>query len=81
MLSETELLERALELPATQRAAIAQRLLESLDAEAPDSDADEAWADEIERRAAAYDRGEMEASDAGEAIERVRQSLGRGRQT
>ena len=81
MLTETELLEHVLELSPTQRAAIAQRILESLEPEEADSDADKAWADEIERRVAAYDRGETASVDAGEAVERIRQALREGKAT
>jgi len=79
MLNDTDVLARALELPARQRAAIAQKLLESLDAGSIDPDVDDAWADEIELRAAAYDRGETKSSDAHEVIERVRRSITGGR--
>lgn len=58
-----------------------QRLLESLEPQEADSDADEAWADEIERRVAAYDRGETASVDASEAIERIRQGLREGKAT
>jgi len=81
MLTETELLEHVLELSATQRAAIAQRLLESLEPQDADPDAERAWADEIERRVAAYDRGETASVDAGEAIDRIRQELREGKVT
>ncbi len=75
MLTEAELLEHVLELGPAQRAALAQRVLESLEPEDADHDVDKAWADEIERRATAFDRGESGSVDAGEAIERIRKSL------
>ena len=80
MLTETEVLQQAMELPAPQREAIAQRLLESLNfANADQRAIDEEWAEEIERRASAYDRGEVQSIDGREAIERIRQSLKQGR--
>lgn len=38
-----------------------------------------AWAAEIERRVAAYDRGDIEALPGGTAIERIRETLERHR--
>lgn len=52
----TELLERVLALPERERAAFAERLLESLDGP-PDPDADAAWQDEIARRLDEIDSG------------------------
>ena len=69
MLTEPEVLEQALELPAPQREAIAHRLLKSLEPDVTEQrEIDEAWAKEIERRASAYDRGEVQAIDAGEVL-------------
>jgi len=56
------LLAELLELPELARAEVAARILESLDGR-PDADVDEAWAREIERRAAAIDNGEVVTSD------------------
>lgn len=48
------LLHEALRLPATDRANLAARLIESLDDDQvePDPDYDAAWAEEVERRIA-----------------------------
>jgi putative addiction module component (TIGR02574 family) len=51
-----QLLHEALELPPDQRAALADSLLGSLDASV-DPDAELAWREEIERRAASIDDG------------------------
>ena len=61
------LLEEALALPPEERAELADRLLSSLD---PPSQRriDELWAEEVEARLDAYDRGEMEAIPAEKAI-------------
>jgi putative addiction module component (TIGR02574 family) len=79
MLSDAEVLEQALVLPAAQRADIARKLLESLDTEPVDPGVDKAWADEVESRASAYDRGEVTALDADQVFDRARQSLRRGK--
>jgi putative addiction module component (TIGR02574 family) len=54
-----QILEGALALPAIDRVAIVESLLSSLDH--PDARIDDAWAEEAERRIAAYDAGWMEA--------------------
>jgi putative addiction module component (TIGR02574 family) len=53
------LLEQALALPDTDRAAIAASLFRSLDSEI-DSDADELWDEEIKRRLDEIKSGEVE---------------------
>lgn len=77
MLSEAEVLKEALSLPATQRAQIAKWLLESLDDEPFDPDAERLWATEIEARAAAYDQGDATAIDGDKVTEDARQRLRR----
>lgn len=57
-----KILQDVLSLPEDERAEIAARLIESLDA-APDAGVDEAWADEIERRCAELDSGQAVTSD------------------
>jgi putative addiction module component (TIGR02574 family) len=52
----TELLNEALELPAEARAALAARLIDSLD-ETIDPDAESLWAEEITRRLKEFDEG------------------------
>ena len=47
---EDELLEAAMKLPPEERAALAVKLIESLDGNALNEDAEAAWAAEIERR-------------------------------
>jgi len=59
----------ALQLTPTDRAHLAERLLASLD------DNDEilaAWVEEAERRADAFDRGEIDGIDVDEAITQAR---------
>jgi putative addiction module component (TIGR02574 family) len=50
----------ALSLPAPDRAALAERLLDSLD-DREQKEVDAAWAEEAERRLQAFDRGELKA--------------------
>jgi putative addiction module component (TIGR02574 family) len=52
----TELLNEALGLPAEARAALAVRLIESLD-ETVDPNAESLWAEEITRRLKEFDEG------------------------
>ena len=54
----TELLKRALALPADERAALANTLLDSLDT--PNQSVDQAWDEEVARR--------MEDLKAGKAV-------------
>jgi putative addiction module component (TIGR02574 family) len=71
-----ELLQRALELPADDRLAMATELLNSV--EGPeDEDWSEAWAQELDRRSAAVDKGE-EPLESWESVEaRIRAELPR----
>lgn len=65
--------EQAFGLPSSERAELAERLLESL---APDTGAriDALWAAEAESRIAAYHRGEMMAIPAEEVFEEIDRS-------
>jgi putative addiction module component (TIGR02574 family) len=54
-----DLLKKALSLDEADRAALARALIESLDGE-PDSDVEETWKAETERRAAELDSGSVE---------------------
>ena len=61
------LAERGLALSQEDRTRLAEVLLASLDPE-PQSEVEAAWEVEIERRLAAYDRGEVQAIDAEEVF-------------
>ncbi len=54
--NEIKVFEEALQLPPETRAALAGKLIESLDQEA-DADAESAWAEEVERRVQELDGG------------------------
>tara|TARA_R110002072_G_scaffold289105_1_gene455926 strand:+ start:29 stop:250 length:222 start_codon:yes stop_codon:yes gene_type:complete len=60
------LIDQALELPASQRAIVAEQLLISL--EQPNSDLDAIWASEAESRLASYRSGETEAVPLSEVV-------------
>ena len=65
-----EVLHQALELPVEDRARIAHELIVSLDGE-DDPDADAAWAAEIQRRATAWEKGEVKGSSWSDVEKRV----------
>jgi putative addiction module component (TIGR02574 family) len=62
-----ELIQRGRALPPQEREELVEQLLESLNEPAADQ-LDEAWDAEIQRRLAAYDRGEVTAIDAAEVF-------------
>lgn len=73
METQLERLEHeALKLPPGERAALAQRLLASLDV---DADIEEAWAAEVERRIADVESGAVQVIPMAEALAQVRSSL------
>ena len=71
--STETLLRQALELPASDRAALVEGLIASLDK--PDPALDAMWLKEAESRLAAYRSGELGAVDADEVFAEL------GRQT
>jgi len=72
-MSSIEQLEAAiLNLPAADRSRLAERLLMSLE---EDDEIMAAWGAEAERRADAFERGEIEAADFEEAMARARARL------
>lgn len=64
----------ALQLAPSERAHLAERLLVSLD---EDDEILAAWVEEAERRADAFDRGEIESVDFDEAITQARARIAR----
>jgi putative addiction module component (TIGR02574 family) len=73
METQFEILEdEALKLTPGERAALAQRLLESLD---EDAEIEEAWAVEVERRIAEVESGAVQVIPMAEALARVRATL------
>lgn len=68
-----KLLHQAMKLPAPERAALVEGLVESLDK--PDPALDALWLKEAESRIAAYRTGELEAVDAEQAFEELGQKV------
>ena len=66
-----ELAEQGRSLDPEDRARLVNLLLESLQ-ETPIADIEVAWSREIERRVAAYERGEIEAFDAEDVLAEAR---------
>lgn len=60
------LIDQVLELPATERLAVAEQLLSSLDQ--PDAAIDQLWAQESEDRLDAFERGELKAVAASHVL-------------
>ncbi len=71
--TQLEAIEReALKLTSGERAALAQRLLASLD---EDAEVEQAWAVEVERRIAEIESGSVQVIPMAEALARVRAAL------
>ena len=66
-----DLAVRGKRLPRAERERLVDELLESLNEPAA-SELDAAWAAEIERRLAAYDRGDVQALSAEEVFAKAR---------
>ena len=67
-----QILQDALQLPATERAAIVEELMSSLDR--PDPHLDALWAREAEDRVAAFEAGQMKAIPAEEVFAELEQA-------
>ena len=71
MTKSLNLIERqALELTVEERAKLAELLLDSV--RSPIADVEAAWANEIENRVAAFERGEMQAYPAEDVFAEAR---------
>jgi putative addiction module component (TIGR02574 family) len=71
-----QIVQQALSLTPEDRAFVADALEQSLAGQGfATPEIASAWAAEIERRIAAYDRGEVQGVDADAAIRRMRQFL------
>lgn len=66
------ILDQALELSATERADVAEKLLFSLDS--PDSKIDALWAKEADARVEAYKNGKLETVSAEEVFSKYRKT-------
>ena len=54
-----DVISQALQMPEEERAAIAERLISSLDP-APEADVEQAWQEEVQRRVRDLDNGAVE---------------------
>ena len=70
-----EIKEKASQLSESEKAELALSLIESLDGPA-DSNVEEQWRLEIERRAAQVERGEVQLVRGDEVFARLRRRLG-----
>jgi len=70
-----EIKEKASQLSENEKAELALSLIESLDGPA-DSNVEEKWRLEIERRAAQVERGEVQLVRGDEVFARLRRRLG-----
>ena len=68
--------DAALGLPDGDRASLAYQLLQSLKPHAVMSEDDPNFVDELERRVAAYERGDSVAADWDDVALRLRHALG-----
>jgi hypothetical protein len=76
MATRDQILNDALALPLEDRAFVAEQLEGSLvNGEFASPEIAAAWTAEIERRIAAYDRGELLAADADTSVARMRAYL------
>jgi putative addiction module component (TIGR02574 family) len=66
-----KILTEALRIPPEERALIAERLITSLDSPA-DLDVEAAWQQEVQKRLAAIDRGEVALMSWEEARQKLR---------
>ena len=64
-------LEEALKLTANERAEVAEQLIASLD-EAPDTNVEQAWQEEIQKRLQQIERGEVKTIPWEEVQRRLR---------
>ena len=81
MSSREEIVSQAMSLPAADRAFVADALEQSLPSSGfatPEIAA--AWAAEIDRRIAAYERGELPDTDMKTSLDNIRQQLARRRE-
>ena len=68
--SANTILNQALELTASERSDVAEKLLSSLDA--PDPRIDAVWAKEADARVEAFERGEIGSASAEEVFKKYR---------
>lgn len=77
MLEPADIVQQALALPEAERADLALQLVLSLEPEAANGQPalHQSWQDEVVARSAAYRRGELDATDWKDSIQRIRGRL------
>lgn len=75
---DAALVERTLELSASERAELIRKLILTLEPPDFDADADELWAKEIKARIARVGTGGYASIEWRESVKRIRQTLRRG---
>ena len=75
-LTKDQILNEAMALGPTDREALAEQLLASIDGDGR-TPVDAAWAAEIDRRLSASDRGEVQAAPPDEMFRRLREKYSR----
>ena len=65
------IVEQALKLSPTERAEVAEQLIASLD-EVPDTDVEQAWQEEIQKRLHQIEHGEVELIDSDTVMAELR---------
>ncbi len=74
--------DAALALPPEKRKELVRELVISLDRDVPKHpDYDRLWAEEIQRRWAEYEHGEVQLVENDEAMRRIEKAIQRGRQS
>lgn len=74
-LTAEQIIDAAMELPPDARAHVVRRLVEALHDDVIDSDADDVWADIVNRRIAEIRTGQVEPVPAATALEAARARL------
>ena len=69
--NSAKVISDALSLPPRSRAKLAEQLLESLD-DPKQKEIDRLWADEVENRIDAYEKGELKAIPGEEVFRRMK---------
>ena len=69
--NSAKVISDALSLPPRSRAKLAEQLIESLD-DPKQKETDRLWADEVEDRIDAYERGELKAIPGEEVFRRMK---------
>ena len=77
MATESDLVDRVMELSAAERAQLARKLILSLEPADFDADVDAVWETEIEHRLGQVDRGEVPLQDWRDSVKRIRDTLKR----